>query len=200
MFSILVSMFIFALVGAISPGPVNIIATGTGASFGFRKTIPHILGATFAYTFIVFIAGTSLNILLEFLPGLTKILQFMGGAFLLYMAYKIANSKPINQEVELKRKAPNFLEGALAQGLNPKAWIVSMSGVSLFVTSNSPSSMYLFFFCIISFIVCFIGVGTWASIGHLIGKYLSKPKHFIRFNILMALLLCSTVLSIFMNS
>lgn len=199
MTTIFFSMFVFALIGAISPGPVNIIATGTGANFGFIRALPHVLGATIAYTLIVFLAGIGLNKVLEVYPQITFTLQYLGGAFLLYMSYKIATSKPLTDESATEKHPPSLLEGALSQGLNPKAWLVSMSGVSLFVVANSPTTLYLLAFCLISFVVCFVGVGTWAAIGHLIRKVLAHPKHQVLFNIAMGLLLSSTVVTIFMN-
>jgi threonine/homoserine/homoserine lactone efflux protein len=200
MVAVLVSMFIFALIGAISPGPVNIIATGAGANFGFRQALPHVFGASVAYTLIVFLVGVGLNSILERYPEITNTLQYFGGGFLLYMSYKIATAKPLKDTLILDKKPPNLLEGALSQGLNPKAWLVSMSGVSLFVSANSPASLYLLLFCVISFVVCLIGVGTWAAIGHVIRKYLSNERHQVIFNIVMGLLLSSTVVTIFVNS
>ncbi len=200
MVTVFISMFIFALIGAISPGPVNIIATGAGANFGFRRALPHVIGATLAYTLIVFLVGIGLNKVLEAYPQITQVLQYLGGGFLLYMSYKIATSKPLNAELTSTQRPPSLLEGALSQGLNPKAWLVSMSGVSLFVTANTPASFYLLVFCLISFTVCLLGVGTWAAIGHVIRNYLSNARQQVTFNIVMGLLLSSTVVTIFINS
>lgn len=197
--SVFISMFIFALIGAISPGPVNIIATGAGANFGFMRALPHVLGATVAYTLIVFLVGIGLNEVLETYPQITATLQYLGGAFLLYMSYKIATAKPLSDDAATEKQPPSMLEGALSQGLNPKAWLVSMSGVSLFVVANSPATLYLLVFCLISFVVCFVGVGSWAAIGHLIRKLLANERYQIAFNIVMGLLLSSTVLTIFAN-
>jgi len=199
MLTIFISMFIFAFVGAISPGPVNIIATGTGANFGFKKTLPHIIGASCSYTCIVFLAGVGLSQMISYLPILSTGMQYIGSAFLLYMSYKIATSSSApNTENEISIP-PTLLEGVLAQALNPKAWLVSMSGISLFVASNNPVSLYLMVFCLISFAVCFFGISTWAGIGHIIGDYLSTRKRQVSFNIVMGLLLSSTVLSILLN-
>ncbi|MCJ8298841.1 MAG: LysE family translocator [Pseudomonadales bacterium] len=197
--TIFMSMFIFALIGAISPGPVNIIATGAGANFGFRRALPHVFGATVAYTLIVFLAGIGLNGLLNAFPQIISTLQYIGAAFLLYMSFKIATASPLSDQTETTNRPPSFLEGALSQGLNPKAWLVSMSGVSLFVAANSPTSLYLLIFCLISFTVCFIGVSSWAALGHLIQSFLADKRHQTLFNVVMGLLLCSTVVSIFMN-
>ena len=199
MISVFIAMFVFAFVGAITPGPVNIIATGVGARFGFSKTLPHIIGASGAYGCIVFLAGIGLNQVLNYLPILSTSLQYIGGTFLLYMSYKIATSTAIIAEDDSIKAPPTILEGVLAQSLNPKAWLVSMSGISLFVASQPSVTLYLTVFCLISFTVCFIGISTWAGIGHLIGDYLSTRKRQISFNIVMGLLLSSTVVSIFLN-
>lgn len=198
--TIIISMFIFALIGAISPGPVNIIATGSGASFGFKKTLPHVMGASIAYTFIVLLAGLGLNQWISLYPQFMDILQYVGAAFLLYMAYKIATTQP-NQvnEIQKSKQAPLFIEGALAQILNPKAWLVSMSGISLFVSSQIQASLYLLIFCLISFLVCIIGISTWAAMGHSISSLLSTQKRQVHFNMFMGLLLSGTVVSILMN-
>ena len=194
--AVFVSMFIFALIGAISPGPVNIIATGAGANFGFKRALPHVFGATLGYTLIVFLVGMGLNKVLEAYPQITSTLQYFGAAFLLYMSFKIATAKPMADEARVDKRPPNVLEGALSQGLNPKAWLVSMSGVSLFVAANTPALMYLLAFCLISFVVCFFGVGTWAAIGHLIRNLLANERHQVFFNRAMGLLLSSTVVTI----
>jgi len=194
-------MTLFALIGAISPGPVNIISTGAGANFGFKGALAYILGATISYTLVVFLVGIGLNSILETFPQITRSLQYIGGAFLLYMSYKIATASPLKPSANSttsmsKKKPPSFIEGVLTQGLNPKAWLVSMSGVSLFVSANSPAFLYLLIFCLISFIICFIGVGTWALMGQLISTFLSTEKQQRHFNIIMGLLLASTVIFI----
>lgn len=200
MITVMIPMFIFALVGAISPGPVNIIATGSGASFGFRKTFPHIFGATVAYTLIVLLVGLGLNHWLTAFPEITNALQYIGSAFLLYMSYKIATAVPMDcQKIAESKRPPSLIEGALAQGLNPKAWLVSMSGVSLFVSAHSQATLYLLVFCLISFTVCLLGISTWAAIGHSIRGLLSTTKRQVCFNILMGLLLSGTVVSIFFS-
>lgn len=224
--AVFVSMFLFALVGSISPGPVNVIATGTGANFGFLRALPHVLGATLAYTLIVFLVGIGLNGVLAAVPQITTSLQYLGGAFLLWMAYKIGTARPVREAgfarhrrsllpmnkgshrefpwasflIPHSTSPPTLLEGAFAQGLNPKAWLVSMSGVSLFVVTNAPALLYLLAFCLISFVVCLLGVGTWAAAGHLIGKLLlGSERRQVAFNRVMGLLLCGTVAIIFLN-
>lgn len=203
MTSIFISMFVFSLIGAISPGPVNIIAASTGANFGFKAVFPHIIGATISYTLIVLVMGVGLNQILTIFPQFTAILKYLGATFLLYMSYKIATTASFEADdfiADNETKPPSFIEGMLSQGLNPKAWMVSMSGVGLFVLPNTPTYIYIMAFSVISFFFCFFGIGTWAAIGQLIGRFLSTKKRQISFNVFMGLLLASTVVSILMSS
>ncbi|WP_286237134.1 LysE family translocator [Neptuniibacter halophilus] len=199
MLTVLGSMCLFALVGAITPGPVNIIATSAGASYGFLRTLPHVLGATVSYTLIVFTVGAGLNQILADLPSLTDLLKYPGSAFLLYMAYKIATAEITTEQHEEQAAAPGFVHGALSQGLNPKAWLVSMSGVSVLVLSQNDAQFYLLAFCLISFVLCFIGVATWAATGHLIRGFLRQPERQRSFNRFMGVLLSLTVLPIVLH-
>ncbi|WP_017221475.1 LysE family translocator [Moritella dasanensis] len=213
MITVILSMAIFALVGAISPGPVNIIATSSGACFGFRRTVPHVFGATVAYAFIILLLGFGLNQTLAQFPQITDILKYLCGLYLLFMSFKIATVVPLNVTEgtetlkgmgDLKHDSkieqpPAFIDGVLSQGLNPKAWLVSMSGVSIFVSVHAQSTFYLLVFTGISFIVCFIGIATWAAMGHVIRDRLSTPSQQINFNRMMGLLLSGTVVSMFVG-
>jgi threonine/homoserine/homoserine lactone efflux protein len=198
MLSIFISMAIFAFIGAVTPGPVNIIATSAGASFGFRLAFAHVLGATVAYTLIVFFVGIGLGSLLILIPEVAISIKYLGAGFLLYMAFKIARAPVLasNQNTS-QAQAPTFLQGGLVQVLNPKAWLVSMSGVGLFVSANSPVSVYLIAFCAISFIACLSGVSIWAASGQVISQYLCGQNRQLGFNIIMASLLTGCVLFMF---
>lgn len=194
MLSVFLSMTIFALIGAITPGPVNVIATSTSANFGFKRTLPHIIGASVSYAMIVFIVGIGFNTVLKNNPQITELLRYFGAGFLFYMAYKIATSVPSHETVDNSDSPPRWIDGVMAQALNPKAWLVSMSGITLFVSSQSPAATYLIMFTLISLFICLIGVGTWAAAGHVIHKLLSDPHHYVMLNRVMGLLLSFTVL------
>ncbi|MBL1379122.1 LysE family translocator [Zobellella iuensis] len=196
MLGTLVSMILFAFVGAVSPGPVNLIATSAGAGVGFWRTLPYVLGATLGYTLVVLLAGMGLAQLLQEQPLLAALLRYLGAAFLLYMALRIALA-PVAELQANPGVAPSWWQGALTQWLNPKAWLVAASGVGLFVTAHEPVSLYLMLFCALSFAMCLLGVGLWAGFGTLLGHWLNGPRQ-RRFNRLMGLLLAVTVVGLFL--
>lgn len=196
MLTVIISMLLFALVGAISPGPVNIIATGAGARYGARGALPHVLGATISYTLIVLLAGLMLNEMAHWLPQISLLMQVAGAIFLLWIAWKIATAPTQNLEGEQYASPPGFMGGVLCQTLNPKAWLVSMSGISLFVSHQASSGLLLMVFCLVSFAMCFLGVGCWALLGQMIRRLLSSTERQVMFNRVMALLLIISMLSI----
>lgn len=192
---ILFSMFLFSLAGAISPGPVNLIAASIGASNGFFRALPHVTGASVSYLLIVWLMGSGLNRVLLVYPEITHLLQYVGAAYLLYLSAKIATAHPVTGMKSPPTRSTGMMQGVLSQSLNPKAWLVAMSGVSLFVTAGPNASVLLLAFCSISAVVCFLSIATWAALGRLIGQWLAKATYQLMFNRLMALLLAATVLT-----
>ncbi|GGB84990.1 lysine transporter LysE [Marinobacterium zhoushanense] len=197
MLSVLIPMMIFALVGAITPGPVNLVATSAGARFGSLRALPHVLGATLGYTLVVYLCGVGVNDLLKRYPVVLEGFSYAGAALLLYLAWKITTASPTTHVDEGAQQAPRLIQGALLQILNPKAWLVAITGVSLFVSIHSEPDLYLLLFCAVSFLACFIGVGFWACAGQLIGRFLASSRAQLYFYRSMGLLLGSTVITLF---
>ncbi|EEX93934.1 efflux family protein [Vibrio orientalis CIP 102891 = ATCC 33934] len=192
---VFMAMVIFAFVGAVTPGPVNLIATSTAAQFGKFTAAKHVIGASLAYALVVFITGNTLNSLVEWLPRIELGMQLVGSAFLIYLAYKIY-SAPFGQlDVEEERHS-SWINGALVQLLNPKAWLVAMSGVSLYVIGQSEQQVWLWMYTAVSLLACLIGVGLWAVVGSLFTKQLHEPRKQQFFNRVMAVILFVSVLMI----
>jgi threonine/homoserine/homoserine lactone efflux protein len=195
------SMGLFALAGAISPGPVNVIASALGAAQGFVRALPHVLGATLSYCVVVWLMGSSLQLVFTAYPEIAHITQYAGAAYLLYLAVRIATAKPSvtgavsNTSSTLKVWTQGLLQGALTQSLNPKAWLVALSGVGIFVPSGPDSAQRLLMFCAISGVVCFVSVAAWAALGKLIRRWLAHAPYQRLFNRLLAALLVLAVYS-----
>ncbi len=196
-----ISMAFFALAGAISPGPVNVIASALGAAQGFVRALPHVLGATLSYCGVVWLMGSSLQVVLVSYPEIAQVTQYVGAAYLLYLAVRIARAQPSvpgaapQASSALQVWSQGLLQGALTQSLNPKAWLVALSGVSLFVPEGPDSTQRLLMFCAISGVVCFVSVAAWAALGKLIRRLLAHAPYQRLFNRLLAALLVVTVYS-----
>ena len=193
MLSILLPMFLFCLAGAISPGPVNVIAAHLGARLGFVRALPHVLGASLSYAAIVWLVGRGLGGVLQAYPALAQGLQYLGAAYLLYLSARIASAPPRSAEAPAPEARSAWLQGVLSQSLNPKAWLVALSGVGLFVAAGPDSPALLRVFCAMSGGVCCVSVGAWAALGTVLRRWLAPARHQLLFNRAMALMLVAAV-------
>ncbi|WP_412497980.1 LysE family translocator [Vibrio furnissii] len=199
MVSLLSAMALFAFVGAVSPGPVNVMATYAGAQFGWRKASIHVLGASVAYVLVVFICGVALGEMSRGIPLLVPVMRWVGSLYLLYLAVRILLAKDLglksNPQMAMKAL---FVQGSLIQLLNPKAWIFASSGVSLYVLNQVNTHSALGWFCSLSLVICFIGVGVWAVLGQSVAQWLNSPRRQRWFQLILAAMLCVSMIIIWM--
>ncbi|MEX0533075.1 LysE family translocator [Raoultella terrigena] len=182
------AMFMFSLTMSISPGPVNMVIISSGASHGFRKTLPFVSGATIGFTLLLIFVGFGFYAIIEKYPLFFKYLNVAGSVFIIYLGYKIASSRP---ELSLtKTETPGFVQGFLLQWLNPKAWIACASGVVLFSepSNNTPLTVFI----IIYFLVCYFSLAAWAVLGNKVSILLNSTQRIRTFNFLMGGLLIVT--------
>jgi threonine/homoserine/homoserine lactone efflux protein len=195
---LLMAMGSFAFVGAITPGPVNVLALRHGAAANRGATLAYVLGASLSYASVVWLMGLGGELLLSN-PLLVQVVRWIGAAYMFYLAWRIATS-PV---AELNGKAPStcnsgletLVEGALTQSLNPKAWVVALSGVSLFVLPQENVPQARWFYVAVSLLACFVGVGSWAWVGRVLAQWLTLPARQKAFNRTMGTVLALCVLA-----
>ena len=164
----------------------------SGARFGISKTLPLVLGIAFGVAVQLFAIGIGLNQVFLALPQLQFILSLIGTAYILWLAWKIASSGPLNIELEQK-PSMGFLQGALFQWVNPKAWIISISTIATYFALNHHVSDILYA-ALILMVISIPCVGVWAVGGLFLRQYLMKPRFALSFNITMAIALLVAVL------
>ena len=189
----LFSFIIYCFVTSVTPGPNNIMLASSGITFGFKRSIPHILGIGFGFGLMVILVGLGLGTLLSSSPILFTSMKILGIAYLLYLAYQIYKSDSINTQTS-QNKPLSFLGAALFQWVNPKAWIMIMGAVTTYTSAQSTIELFLF----IGFIYGFVSipsVGVWAYIGESFQRFANNPKKIKWFNQTMAILLVISVIS-----
>ncbi|MND37970.1 Cysteine/O-acetylserine efflux protein [compost metagenome] len=183
--SLSLSMAAFALAASISPGPVNIVALGSGARHGLRASLAHVAGATLGFCLLLVLVGLGLHQLLLRWPLLGLLLHWGGVAFLLYMAWKLASDDGQLGSAH-PAQAPSAWHGAAMQWLNPKAWLAAVAGVGAY-TGGEQQLLWLFAW--IYGPICFISVACWAWAGSVVRQYLGNPRHMRLLNRGLAVLL-----------
>ena len=183
--SLSLSMAAFALAASISPGPVNIVALGSGARHGLRASLGHAAGASLGFCLLLVLIGLGLHELLLRWPLLNRLLHWGGVLFLLYMAWKLTSDSGELSTNHLSQ-APSAWHGAVMQWLNPKAWLASVAGIGAY-TGGDHQLLWLFTWLYAP--ICFVSVASWAWAGSVISHYLGNARNMRLFNRLLAGLL-----------
>ena len=127
----------FGFVSSITPGPNNLMLLASGTNFGFKRTIPHLLGVTLGFTLMVILVGFGLMNIFEWYPITKQLLTIFSVVYLTYLSYKIATSKPSSSTEGVKSKPMTFIQAVLFQWVNPKAWTMALSAMTLYANSES---------------------------------------------------------------
>ncbi|EJK82185.1 LysE family translocator [Rhizobium sp. AP16] len=181
------ALLLFAFTTSITPGPNNMMLFASGVNFGFRRTIPHMLGIGVGFFVLLLGVGLGLGALLHTVPLLYTVLKFAGGAYLVWIAWKIATSRSI-AEKESGAQPMSFLSAAAFQWVNPKAWVMAVTAMA---TYTNPE-LYLISVVIVGLAFAAVNVpsvSTWAGFGSALRDWLSDPVRLKWFNITMAVLL-----------
>jgi threonine/homoserine/homoserine lactone efflux protein len=181
----------FSFVTSITPGPNNLMLLTSGVNFGFLRSIPHMLGIGIGFMFLLLCVGFGLGQVLTAYPPLHLALKVLCVAYLLYLAWKIASSGPI-EEQEGKARPMTFLEAAAFQWVNPKAWFMAVTAMSVY-TNQQNYFLTVIFVAIVFGLINIPTVSVWAGLGSALRGLLSNPKVLRAFNVTMALLLVASL-------
>jgi threonine/homoserine/homoserine lactone efflux protein len=185
----------FALVMSITPGPNNTMLLASGLNFGFRRTVPHMLGVTLGCMVMMLAIGLGLGQLFERTPYLFVALEAASVAYLLYLAWKIATSRSLSVE-RADRRPMTFLQAAAFQWVNPKAWMMAVTGVTAFRLHDdllTNAILLAFAFAIVNL----PSISVWAAFGVSLRRLLSRTIVLRAFNWTMAALLAASVVPTF---
>ena len=125
------SLILFVVAGAGTPGPNNTIVMASGAAFGFRKTVAAVAGINIGFPVMIVLVGLGLGGLLTQFPFLLDIIRPLGVAYLLWLAWRIATG-PTDLKARREGRPPGFVQMALFQFVNPKAWTLALAALSTF--------------------------------------------------------------------
>lgn len=192
--SLFISYLLFCLVMTSTPGPNNALVLISGARFGLQKTLPLIMGIAFGVAFQLMAIGLGLHQIFLHFPQLQFILSLIGSAYILWLAWKIASSGPLNTRLD-EKPAMGFLQGAVFQWLNPKAWMMSISTISTYF-ATSQQSTDIAYAALILMLISIPCVGIWAIAGKILRQLLMQVKFAFIFNLSMAIALLIAVLPV----
>ncbi|MDD9909253.1 MAG: LysE family translocator [Ahrensia sp.] len=182
--STFIALLGFSFVSSITPGPNNIMLFSSGVNFGLRRTWPHAIGIAFGFGVLLAAVGFGLGVVLTTYPALFLTIKIAGGVYMLYLAWRIFRSGPVEVK-EGAARPMTFLEAALFQWVNPKAWVMAMVAMSAYTSEGDYATnvaIVVLAFCVVNF----PSVTAWASFGSLMRSFLQDPLRLRVFNAIMA--------------
>ncbi|GGH36683.1 Threonine/homoserine/homoserine lactone efflux protein [Cribrihabitans marinus] len=181
---------LFAFVSSITPGPNNLMLLASGANFGFRRSIPHMLGIGLGFVFMVLMVGVGLIQIFDAYPLSYSVLKVGSVAYLLFLAWKIANAAPARGNTA--RGTPmTFLQAAAFQWVNPKAWAMALTAISAYAPGQTLAAIAAV--AIVFGAINLPSVSTWTLLGQQMARLLTNPRRLALFNWTMALLLVASL-------
>ncbi len=190
----LLAFSLFAMVTSITPGPNNLMLLASGVNFGFRLTVPHMLGISSGFLVMAFAVGLGLAEVFSRLPWIYGVLKWAGAIYMLYLARCIANSAPPDDVLPVGQPAARpamplgFWGAAAFQWVNPKAWVMAISGFSTYVPATS-GLMIVAGAAVLFAAINLPCVSVWALCGARLRNVLRMRRNLILFNNGMAVLL-----------
>lgn len=189
-YELFLALALFAFVSSITPGPNNLMLMASGANFGFRRTIPHMLGVALGFVFMVILVGAGLVQIFDKFPVSYTILKVVSVIYLLYLAWKIAHAGPA--EASGNTGTPmTFLQAAAFQWVNPKAWAMALTAISAYTPDQTLWAIFVV--AAVFGAINLPSVGSWTVLGQQMARLLTNPRRLTQFNWLMAALLVASL-------
>lgn len=188
---LLAALTLYAFVASITPGPNNLMLLASGVNFGFRRTLPHMLGIGGGFTVMTAMVGFGLAGVFTAWPPARAALTVASVAYLLWLAWRIARAAPPAPGADASGRPLSVLQAAAFQWVNPKAWSMTLTAATLYApAADWPSVLTV---AAVFGAVNLPCVSLWAAAGSALGGWLADPRRLRAFNLGMAALLVASL-------
>ena len=187
-------LFLFIFAGLFSPGPNVVMLTTSGARFGFRATLPHLLGVPIGTGLLAAASVLGVQSILFALPTFEFTIKLISALWILWLAWKLINAS--RAKAQDRDRPFTFFQAVLFQVVNPKVWAVALAasaGFSIDLNLWAEAARLFLGFSLINLFVCLF----WTTAGHLLAGYLQRPVIWRTFMTVMAAMMASSAALIF---
>ena len=192
-YDLFAALVLFAFVTSITPGPNNMMLMASGANFGIRRTVPHMLGVALGFVIMALVVGAGLVQVFDAYPVSYTVLKVVSVTYLLWLAWKIASAAGIDGRKTVA-KPMTFLQAVAFQWVNPKAWTMAVGAITAYAPSQTMGSIAAV--AVIFGMVNLPTVGSWTVIGQQMARFLNTPGRMVLFNRVMAGLLVASLVPV----
>jgi threonine/homoserine/homoserine lactone efflux protein len=190
-FELLTALGVFAFVASITPGPNNLMLMASGANYGYIRTIPHMAGVVVGFTILLFLVGMGLIRVFDTVPASYLVLKVVSLVYLVYLAWRIATAAAPGEASAGSGKPFTFVQAALFQWVNPKAWTVGLTAITVYAPTRSLGAILILVFIFAA--VTIPSISIWTLLGQQLRSLLTNKLRLRVFNGLMAALLIASL-------
>ena len=190
-YDLLLALTLFAFVSSITPGPNNLMLMASGANFGFRRSVPHMLGIGVGFVVMLVMLGAGLVRVFDALPMLHLALKWVSLAYLAWLAWKVARAAPLTESASAGQPM-TFWQAAAFQWVNPKGWAMALTAITVYAPGQTLQSVVQV--ALIFGAINLPSVSSWTVLGQQMARFLTSPARRTAFNWTMAGLLIASAL------
>ena len=166
-----------------TPGPNNVMLTASGAHFGYRASMPAILGIISGTTLQTALACVGLGALFAALPALQQLLRVAGALTMLWLAWRLAGSAAWHGQAP---RRVGYAQAMGFQAVNPKSWIKALTIGSVFMPPGIEPLSGALQVSAVGALIALPCISMWALFGVAIGRLLTDERRRRAFNVMMA--------------
>ena len=194
---LITAFVLFAFVSSVTPGPNNLMLMASGANFGIRRSVPHMLGIGIGFTFMIVLVGIGLVQVFNLYPVSYTILKLVSVVYLVWLAWKIANASA-PQGGKAAGQPITFFQAAAFQWVNPKAWAMAVTATTVYAPGQHWQT--ILFVAAVFGLVNLPSVSIWTIMGQQIRRVLTNEMRLRAFNWTMAILLVGSLYPVLFTS
>lgn len=182
----------FAAVSTVTPGATTTLATASGAHFGFRRSLPFMIGVAIGLAAMAVAAAAGLAGLLLAAPSLELAMKLAGSAYLLWLAIRIGRSGPPHLGGTIAR--PTSFVGALwIQLQNPKGWAMTLGAAASFAGLARGATELAALLGMVFGVFALLSLMLWCVAGQLLARLLRSDRQWRLLNLALALALAGSI-------
>jgi threonine/homoserine/homoserine lactone efflux protein len=187
----IVALVGFAFAGSVSPGPNNAVLWASGLRFGFRRTVPHVVGTALGISALVIGVAAGIGVLLEAAPASELVLKIVGSVYLLYVALVVLQGGAVGR-ADVSHPLSTW-QAIAFQCVNPKAWIFAVAAVGTFLPPALPRLVGIGFLTGTLMVVVVASSAIWAAGGAALGQMFDDERGRRGVSIVLAVLVVASV-------
>ena len=200
--NLLVAFATFAIIASVTPGPNNLMVMASGAAFGFRRTLPHVLGIVGGFSLMLGSVSFGLGAIIKAYPLALDIVRYAGGLWMLWLAWQfvapVLFPKPSSgsSETTASTRPLKAYEAAMFQWVNPKSWTIAVGTAGAYsgLAENPVGSTVVMLAVFLA--VAPLSNFLWVAAGQTVRKLLAEGPSAKVFSVAMGILIALTAVSI----